>query len=135
MLDGIINWDILDSAIHRAFYRLVSKFEDLQIEQIEAIKWRWFGKTVRSSGTVVTSPRDILDTGQLKDSLEVSSVDKFAVKYEYVQDYAGLVHQGFDGAGNSGSPKSYPARPWVTTAYEENDLLEIFKQYLEEELR
>jgi hypothetical protein len=135
VLDGIIDFSVLEDAINRAFDRLVAEFEDLQIEQLEAVKWAWADrKTVRSSGQVVGSPRDIVDTGKLRDSLEVMDMGNSHVRYEYGEDYAGLVHQGFDGAGQAGQPVSYPARPWVVGAYEENDLLEIFAEYLAEEL-
>jgi len=131
----MIDWDIIEDAVNRAFDRLVDRFEDLQTEQIEAIRWRWFHSTRRTSGQVVNSPRDIVDTGALRDSLQVSSIGNNHVRYEYQEDYSGLVHQGFDGVGRAGSPESYPARPWVVTAYEENDLLEIFREYLAEELQ
>ena len=130
----LLDFQELEDAINRAFDRLVERFEDLQIEQIEAIRWEWFNPTRRTSGQVVTSPRDIVDTGKLRDSLQVTNIDDNHVRYEYQEDYAGLVHQGFDGVGRAGSPENYPARPWVTTAYDENDLLEIFREYLAEEL-
>lgn len=132
----MIDWDIIEDAVNRAFDRLVDRFEDLQKEQIEAVRWRWFNNpTIRSSGQRVNSPRDIVDTGALRDSLQVSNIGNNHVRYEYQEDYSGLVHQGFDGVGRAGSPESYPARPWVVTAYEENDLLEIFREYLAEELQ
>jgi hypothetical protein len=130
-----LNWELLEQAINRAFDKLVARFEELQVEQLEAVKWEWFRATTRKSGQVVTTPRDIVDTGSLRDSLDVTPIDNNEVKYQYGESYAGLVHQGYDGVGKTGSPESYPARPWVVGAYEENDLLEIFKEYLEEELK
>lgn len=132
--DGSIDFSVFEDAISRAFDRLVSEFEDLQVEQLEEVKWRWFRNTRRQSGQVIGSPRDIVDTGKLRDSLNVANVGDSHVRYEYQEDYAGLVHQGFDGVGRVGSPESYPARPWVMSAVDENDLLEIFRQYLAEEL-
>lgn len=135
MFVGIIDWSILENAINRAFARLVEHFEDLQVEQLEAVKWEWFRNTLRQSGQIVSSPRNIVDTGALRDSLQITDYGDNEVKYEYNQEYAGLVHQGFDGVGKAGSPESYPARPWVTASYDENDLLEIFREYLQEELQ
>lgn len=131
----MIDFSFLDDAIDRAFDRLVAEFEDLQIEQLEAVRWKWADRvTVRQSGQVVGSPRDIVDTGKLRDSLNVTDVGNTHVRYEYQEDYAGLVHQGFDGVGKAGQPENYPARPWVTTTVDENDLLAIFCGYLAEEL-
>ena len=134
VLDGIIDFSVLDDAIDRAFERLVDEFKDLQIEQLERVKWDWYRNTKRQSGQIVNSPRDIVDTGKLRDSLNLVEVDNSHVRYEYQEDYAGLVHQGFDGVGKAGSPESYPARPWVASALDENDLLAIFCGYLAEEL-
>lgn len=131
----MIDFSVLEDAIDRAFVQLVAKFEDLQIEQLEAVKWEWFRNTKRQSGQVVGSPRDIVDTGKLRESLNVTNVGDSHVRYEYQEDYAGLVHQGFDGAGKAGQPESYPARPWVNATVDENDLLEIFAEYLGEELQ
>jgi len=130
----MIDFSFLGDAIDRAFDRLVAEFEDLQIEQLETVKWEWYRNTKRQSGQVVSSPRDIVDTGKLRDSLNVTDVGDAHVRYEYQEDYAGLVHQGFDGVGKAGQPESYPARPWVTTTVDENDLLAIFCGYLAEEL-
>ena len=131
----LLDFQELEDAINRAFDRLVERFEDLQKEQIEAFRWEWFNPTKRKSGQVVSSPRDIVDTGRLRDSLQVSNIGNNHVRYEYQEKYSGLVHQGFNGLGKAGSPENYPARPWVTTACDENDLLEIFREYLAEELQ
>jgi hypothetical protein len=131
----VINWEELEDAINRAFDRLADTFVDLQVEELEAIKWYWRNPTKRKTGAVVGSPRDIIDTANLRDSLELTDIGDTHVRYEYRADYSGLVHQGFDGQGNAGTPESYPARPWVRSAYEVNDLLEIFADYLREELQ
>lgn len=130
----MIDFSYLDDAVDRAFKRLVTEFKNLQIEQLETVKWSWYRNTKRQSGQVVGSPRDIVDTGKLRDSLNITDVNDSHVRYKYDEEYAGLVHQGFDGIGKAGSPENYPARPWVTTTVDENDLLVIFTGYLAEEL-
>lgn len=128
-----INFEPLYSAIERAFSRLVKEFEGLQIEQLSSEKWQWYRQTLRKNGSLVGSPRDIIDSGDLRDSLEITNINEYAVKYKYSTNYAGLVHQGFSGQSN-GKTINYPERPWIAASYEENDLLEIFKQFLKEEL-
>lgn len=38
---------------------------------LEDVRWQWPRTTVRKSGDVVSSPRDIVDTGELKNSYQV----------------------------------------------------------------
>lgn len=128
-----INFVPLEEAIDRAFSRLVEKFEELQIDQLSAEKWQWYRQTLRKNGRVVGSPRDIIDSGSLKNSLAITTEGEYSVRYKYKVDYSGLVHQGFVGK-SEGSGINYPARPWVTAAHEENNLQEIFNEFLKEEL-
>lgn len=129
-----INFTPLYQAIDRAFSRLVEEFEGLQIDQLTDEKWQWYRQTLRRNGTLVGSPRDIIDTGTLRDSLAIETMSEQSVKYKYEADYSGLVHQGFTRTGEDGKQINYPSRPWVSAAHEENDLLEIFENLLKEEL-
>ena len=64
--------------------------------------------------------RDIIDTGELRDSLEVTIVDG-QVNISYSAPYAGLVHYGgyISPYGNASIEKVYlPGRPWVQSTLE-----------------
>ncbi|MEM9214058.1 MAG: hypothetical protein AAGD25_06890 [Cyanobacteria bacterium P01_F01_bin.150] len=63
LLDSLVYGDIRQTFINFAF-SLGFAFQ----EAIEAPIWDWPGRTVRSDGSVVSSPRDIVDKGTLRDS-------------------------------------------------------------------
>jgi hypothetical protein len=56
------------SAFEALNYELGDKFA----EMIESPIWEWDKTTFRSNGEVVGSPRDIVDTGNLRDSYRLS---------------------------------------------------------------
>jgi len=54
--------------IGEAFKGMATDLGDRFTKMIEDERWDWDRTTRRSDGTVVTSPRDIVDTGALRDS-------------------------------------------------------------------
>jgi hypothetical protein len=65
----------LNSAIGSAFRQTAEQlYEQIKFEILDE-KWEWDRATVRSDGSVATSPRDIYDTGNLLrgQTLEVDS--------------------------------------------------------------
>lgn len=54
--------------IHQAWEMFASKMNTLFREQIESPVYDWYGTTVRRSGEIVDSPRNIVDLGNLRDS-------------------------------------------------------------------
>ncbi|MFM5926427.1 MAG: hypothetical protein ACKO9U_07425 [Dolichospermum sp.] len=52
----------------QAFTEMAEGFGAKAQEIIETQMWQWPRETVRRNGTVVGSPRDIIDTGELRDS-------------------------------------------------------------------
>ena len=52
----------------QAFTEMATQFGETAQEIIETEMWEWPRETVRRNGTVVGSPRDIVDTGKLRDS-------------------------------------------------------------------
>ena len=75
---------------------------DAFAKEIKAKKWEWNGATLRKNGTVVTSPRDIVDTGALLESYRYIQRGN-TYRHIWSVEYAALVYEG--------SPR-YPARPW-----------------------
>ena len=124
-----VDFSFLLDAIERAFIRLVLHFEQVQIDEMSEEKWNWYRETLRNNGTIAGLIRDIIDTGNLRDSLEIYRVRTDAVFF-YGADYAALVHQG----GKNSQGGEYLARPWIDEAIESANLLETFVQFLEEEL-
>jgi hypothetical protein len=55
----------------QAFMAMSEGFGEACQANLEDVRWQWPRTTVRKSGDVVASPRDIVDTGELKNSYEV----------------------------------------------------------------
>lgn len=82
-----------------------------------AASWGW------SSGT-----RDIIDTGELKNSLSIAVIDG-NVEISYDAPYASLIHYGgyIMPYGNSSGARVYiPGRPWVAATLEGNGPVQKF---------
>jgi hypothetical protein len=114
-LGKLINYDALDNIINKAFEATADGFGEAQLAAIEAPIYDWDGTTTyRKSGEVVTEPRNIVDTGELRDSLSQIK-DKGSRTYVYTADYASDVHEGYEtDAGNT-----KPSRPWTKLAREQ----------------
>jgi hypothetical protein len=107
-----INWEMADALVHQNFAALAELFKQEQIAQIEQDKWGWPNETHRRNGSVVGSPRDIVDTGELRDSLRLEPVSPTEVIYSYDCNHAIIVHQGATLKGGG----KIPPRPWVDAA-------------------
>ena len=57
-----------ESGIDSIVKAIAEQFDHQCREAIEATMWQWDRVTHRSNGQVVGSPRDIVDTGALRDS-------------------------------------------------------------------
>jgi hypothetical protein len=114
-INNSINWSILENQINESFAEIVDQFTEEQIDQIKSDKWEWPRETIRHNGQTVGSPRDIIDTGELINSLEVEDISNTEVVYHYPVKYAINVHEGIVLA----SGVELPARPWVDDAVEE----------------
>lgn len=78
------------------------------------------------TGRVASSPRDVVDTGKLRDSFKVSdesSENKVRIKVEWTADHAGYVYAGHG---------EVPSYPWVQKALREIDWQELFKRKFNE---
>jgi hypothetical protein len=111
--------------INQAFQNTVIDFGEMQKEEMESVKWDWPRVTIRQNGTIVYSPRDILDTGTLYNALSINQNNLHLYTYSWNTDYAVFVHNG---------AQSTPARPWITEAINNNDITLVFLNHLKNEL-
>lgn len=81
--------------------------------------WAWPNTTIRKNTSDVSSPRDIVDTTNLRDSMDTSTADKKLV-ITYTAPYANMVHYGgiTNPYGRSKESFVYPARPWISSLLE-----------------
>lgn len=97
---------------------IVPKFIEVLREEIENPQFEWDSITVRKNGEVVSSPRNAVDTGELRDSLivDVEITDSHTVTMwaTYTADHAVDVYYGYvDDYGNIKA-----GRDWITPAVE-----------------
>ena len=91
---------------------------------ISANVWSWPRATLRQNGSEAGTTRDIVDTGKLRNSLEIKasfSVTKVGFQINYKTPYAGLVHYGgvIKPYGNpNAADVLVPGRPWVQAIFE-----------------
>lgn len=111
--------------IHKAFQNTVIDFGEMQKEEMESVKWDWPRVTIRENGTIVYSPRDIIDTGTLYNALNITQDNLHLYFYSWNTEYAIFVHEG---------TKSNPPRPWITEAIKNNDIPKNFLDNLKAEL-
>lgn len=91
--------------IHKkAMLAVANDLEDALNSSMNSAVWDWNGDT-----------RDIVDTGQLRDSLNLVLDSDGDIHILYNQDYAAIVHYGgyFNPYGNPKVSLYYPGRPWV----------------------
>lgn len=93
-------------------------------DAIEQPLYEWPRTTVRKSGEVVSTPRNIVDTGDLRDSQEHQKVDELNHQFSWNVPYAIQVHEG--AVLKSGT--ELPARPWTREAIARTDLTEVFTE-------
>ena len=77
--------------------------------EIGAAKWEWVGETQRRNGSIVTSPRSIVDQGDLADSYDRQKAGKKSYVHSWDVDYAMATHEG---AQLKNRGLIYP-RPWT----------------------
>ncbi|MBW4422487.1 MAG: hypothetical protein KME13_25295 [Myxacorys californica WJT36-NPBG1] len=119
----------LNGAIDKAFKETVEAYGDECQEAIESPIWKWDGYTLRKNGEFVGSPRDIVDTGELRDSQQEPVYDGNSATIEWTAEHAGNVHEGIDSNGNP-----IPARPWTEEAMRNTDFEGIMGEALKREL-
>jgi hypothetical protein len=126
----LLNLDLLHGVIEESFQELISEFAQEQVKQIEAVEWPWPRETVRSTGEIANSPRNIIDSGALRDSLIIEWISPTEAIYHWDVDYAIHVHQG----AVLGNGTELPARPWIYAAMGGYDLFQEFINKLNEKL-
>jgi len=95
---------------------------DLKVALGEAVgssTWDWPRTTIRKNGQIVSSPRNIVDTGALKNSLSIAEKNlktKTTLMIKYSTPYAALAHYGgvVQPYGNrNANAVLVPGRPWI----------------------
>lgn len=119
----------LNDVINKAFdVAIEAQAEDFQAA-IAADAWEWPRPTERTNGDVVFSPRDIVDTGKLYDSLTIARNGN-AAEFTWDTDYAMAVHDG----ATLKNGTELPARPWTDLGLQQSTAVEVMQRELDNRL-
>lgn len=98
----------IDDALQETWDDFTAYMAKRFTNEISAAKWDWPREP---------SPRDIVDTGNLRRSLRVSSTvgRRLSAEFTWTAPYAPVVHDGavFKSTDANGNPRTLTARPWT----------------------
>lgn len=100
-------------------------------QSFTAIAWNWPRQTVRSGGIVVSSPRNLIDTANLRQTHSWQITGPYQATFRWSANYATAVHEGAVLRGGT----RLPPRPWcrATLGQENVDGVVVYK--LDDRLR
>lgn len=124
------------AATYRAFHDLNLILGRRMQQKLTARIWPWpnitrtRGKGKRGKVRIEGSPRDIVDTGALRDSYDMYPVASGHMRHVYDIEYAMAVHNGavIRNAWGKGILVVLPARPWIRVALRESNLGSDFQK-------
>jgi hypothetical protein len=98
----------IDDALQETWDDFTAYMAKRFTQEIRAVKWDWPREP---------SPRDIIDTGNLRDSLRISPRQggELRTEFRWEAPYAPWVHDGaaFKRTDAEGNPRTLTARPWT----------------------
>lgn len=112
----------LDPLLNAVLEEVAEEIHGLIIDKIESKEWDWPRETVRKSGEIARSPRDIVDMGELWKSQGYHVIGNEIIFYN-TAEHAAVVHEGADN-------RDYPGRPFMREVLEENDPREMIAERL-----
>lgn len=109
------------------FSELNGRFQDA----IGTKAWEWPRPTVRSDGKEVTSPRNIVDTGSLRQS-NTFGIERYEAVFRWTANYASFVHEGamiFPYGDKRRKRVWTPPRPWTSAVLGDEQVpgIEVYK--------
>jgi len=120
----------LDRAIAAAFEETAKELNDSFHQSIIDPKWKWDRVTIRRSGEVAGSPRNIVDLGTLRDSQDFKITANTAL-YTWNVPYSLYVQYGY----TTKSGTVVAGRDWVEDGLSAIDLGKVFAKKLRSKLK
>jgi hypothetical protein len=121
-----INTDRINARINRAWASTNEALSTQFKAEIEAVQWPWPNATARRNGQVVTSPRDIVDLGELRDSQSLTQIDPNAYEHRWDAPHAAAVRLGY----RTRNGRSIPGRDWVSAGLQNFDVAQEMSKRL-----
>jgi hypothetical protein len=94
---------------------VVPAFDSALTQALSARVYQWPNRTVRRNGRTVSSPRDIIDTGDLDSSQQLTRESRFVWRWDWTAAHALFVHEGVTLRNGT----DLPARRWTVRAVEQ----------------
>lgn len=121
----------INRAIARSMDRTIERTSEAMDYAIDADLYDYPRTTQRKSGEIVSSPRNLVDLGDLKDSKVVArSSDGNTAEFSWDVPYSIAVHDGY----TTKTGKDVPPRKWTEKGIEEADPITFFSDALAREL-
>ena len=128
--NSVLSFEIADSYVVNELGNYIPQTKLIEIKAaIAADAWEWPRPTERTNGDVVFSPRDIVDTGELYDSLTIARNGNVA-EFTWDTDYAMAVHDG----ATLKNGTELPARPWTDLGLQQSTAVEVMQRELDNRL-
>lgn len=105
-----------EAAARRATEIVMGELEGAFQQSLTARAWEWPRETVRSNGSKIGSPRNLIDTANLRQSGSFRMTGPYQATYRWSANYATAVHEGawIYPWGNRDADRVYlPPRPWT----------------------
>lgn len=102
---------ILTEALEVVVRDLANAFQNL----IEANIYDWPNTTQRQNGSTVSSPRNIVDTGEFKRSQRLERPNPHIFQFVWDAQYAAYIYYGYRTLGG----QTLPGRDWITPALDD----------------
>lgn len=116
----------IEPRAEKALAFLVEDLVQVMIDAMDEVAYYWDRRTVRSTGEIAGSPRNIVDTGELRDSLRLHQITKQRYDLVWHSSYAAINLLG--GILRSDGSVS-PGRDWIGWGLSSVDLLGLFVEY------
>ena len=122
-----LNTSQINRMMGRAGELFQSRLEEESQKMLTEQRRSYPRATTRSDGSVVTSPRDVVDTGELRDSFKTNlqqSGNSLLITQEWLADHAALVYMGW----TSSTGLDIPPWQWMKELEEYVSLEDIFAE-------
>lgn len=112
----------IDRALTEGLRATVDQLDSAYTTAIESPRYGWPGDTLRSSGELAGTTRNIVDQGRFRDSQEVQFINPFLTEFSWNVSYAAPIFFGF----TTRSGNTFPPRNPVQEAHRITDPTELF---------
>lgn len=117
-----VNPSVIYSVLTRGLQETAQQLDQAYTTAIESPRYGWPGETIRRSGEVAGTTRNIVDQGEFRDSQEYEFINPFLVEYRWNAPYSAQIFFGY----TTSRGNEFPARNPVEEAHKITPPTELF---------